>query len=96
MVGGRNQSKLLTGLDWQVAAVRAALAPIGFGEAPVQTALCFIGSEWPMFAKPLQIDGVTVTWPTKLLEVVRAAGPLDTTTIDSLARHLSANLPASA
>jgi len=95
-VGGRNQTKLVTGLDWQVAAVRAALDPIGFAEAPVHTAVCFTDSEWPMFAKPLQIGGVTVTWPAKLIEAVRTTGPLDTTTIDTLARHLSATLPASA
>ena len=94
-VGGRNQTKLLTGMDWQVAAVQAALAPIGFSEAPVQPTLCFTNSEWPLLAKPLQIDGITITWPTKLIEAIRAAGQLDTTTIDTLARHLSATLPAS-
>jgi hypothetical protein len=95
-VGGRNQTKLLTGMDWQAAAVRAVLDPIGFAEAPVRTALCFTNSEWPMFAKPLQIDGVTITWPTKLIEAVRTTGPLDTTSIDTLARHLISKLPASA
>lgn len=94
-VDGRNQTKLVTGLDWQIAAVRAALEPIGFAEVPVHPVLCFTNSEWPLFARPLHIAGVTVTWATKLFEAIRVPGSLDISTVDTLARHLSAKLPAS-
>ena len=76
--------------------MRAALDPIGVAGAPLTTALSFTNSEWPMFAKPLHIDGVKNTWPTKLIEAVRTTSPLDTTTINTLVRHLSSKLPASA
>jgi hypothetical protein len=94
-VGNRNQTRLVDGLAWQVEAVRAVLAPIGFGEAPVHPSLCFISSEWGWFAKPIRMNGVLVTWAGKLVEVIREPGPLDATTIDLLARELSNRLPAS-
>ena len=75
--------------------MRAALDPIGFAGAPLTTSLCFTNSEWPMFAKPPHIDGV-ITSPTKLIEAVRTTSPLDTATINTLVRHLSSKLPASA
>ena len=94
-VNGRNQTKLVTGLTWQVEAVQAALAPIGFEHTPVQPVLCFVSSEWGLFAKPFRLDGTLVTWPTKLLEQIRIAGPADQNLVETLARQLSAKLPAS-
>ena len=94
-VNGRNQTKLITGLTWQVQAVKAALAPIGFEQTPVHPVLCFVSSEWALFAKPFRLDGTLVTWPTRLLEEIRTAGPADQILVETLARQLSAKLPAS-
>lgn len=94
-VGGRNQTKLITGLGWQVEAVRAVLTPLGFAEAPVHSSLCFTNSEWGLFAKPIRIDGVLITWATRLLEAIRAHGAFDPATIELVARELSSKLPAS-
>lgn len=94
-VGGRNQTKLIEGLGWQVEAVRAVLTPLGFGEAPVHNALCFIASDWGLFPKPFRLDGALITWASKLIEAIRAPGSFDATTIDMLAWELSSKLPAS-
>jgi hypothetical protein len=94
-VNGRNQTKLITGMTWQVEAVQAALATIGFEHTPVHPALCFVSSEWGLFAKPFRLDGTLVTWPKKLLEEIRIAGPADQILVETLARQLSAKLPAS-
>jgi hypothetical protein len=94
-VDGRNQTKLITGLEWQMEAVRAVLAPTGFADMPVYPSLCFTDSEWGLFAKPIRIDGVLIAWPAKLLESIRAPGVFDAITIDMLARELSSRLPAS-
>jgi hypothetical protein len=93
-VNGRNQTELISGLAWQVHAVRAALTPTGFAELPVHPTLCFMNSGG-LFAKPFHIDEVLVTWPAKLLESIRAPGPFDAITMDMLARQLSSKLPAS-
>jgi hypothetical protein len=94
-VGGRDRSKLVDGLSWQVDAVRAALSPCGFNEVPVQASLCFTNSEWGLFTRPIQMNGVLITWASRLVEAVRQSGPLDAAAIELLALHLSSQLPAS-
>ncbi|CAN5547170.1 hypothetical protein BH10ACT2_BH10ACT2_24420 [soil metagenome] len=94
-VGGRNQTKLIEGLGWQAEAVRAVLTPIGFGETPVHTALCFIEWKPGLITKPIRMDGALITWAGKLVEAIRVPGQFDAATIDMLARELSSKLPAS-
>ena len=89
-VGGRDRTKTVTGLGWQVDAVTRALAP---EDIPVQTALSFVGAEWPIFfAKPFRLHGVWVSWPSKLADLIAAPGMLNNEDIDRVARRLSARL----
>jgi hypothetical protein len=91
-VGGRDRTKAVKGLDWQVAAVAKAL---GGEEAPIKAALSFVGAEWPIFfAKPLRIDDVWISWPKKLAELIGADGPLAPDDIDRIARTLATRLRA--
>ena len=90
-VGGRNRTKTVAGLGWQIDAVTEAL---GGEEVPLQAALSFVGAEWPIFAKPLRLDGVWISWPTKLADLIAADGPLDPTDIGRIARLLSSALPS--
>ena len=94
-VDNRNQTKLIDGLNWQVEGVRAALTPIGFGDAPVHPSICFTNSEWGLFTKPIRMNGVVTSWAANLTDQVRAPGPLDASAIELLARHLSTQLSAS-
>ena len=91
-VGGRDRTKLIEGLGWQRDAVIAALDG---AEVPVHRALSFVDADWPLFfAKPLQFDGVWVSWPAKLAELIAQPGPLDDTSIESTAGLLAERLPA--
>ncbi len=72
-VGGRDRTKIVAGLGWQVEAVRSALGGV---EVPIHAALCFIEADWNLFAKPFQLDSVWVTWAQKLAEMIAAPGPL--------------------
>ena len=94
-VGGRDRTKLVEGLSWQVEAVRAALSSCGFNEVPVHGSLCFTSSEWGLFTRPIQMNGVLITWASRLVEAVRQPGPLDAAAVELLALHLSSQLPAS-
>ena len=94
-VDGRDRTKLVEGLSWQVEAVRAALGPSGFNEVPVHASLCFTNSEWGLFARPIQMNGVLIACASSLIEAVRQPGPLDAAAIELLALHLSSQLPAS-
>ena len=64
-VGGRDCSKLVEASLGQAALVGRALT--GLAPAPqVVPVLCFVRADWPLFARPLDIDGVVVTWPKAL------------------------------
>ena len=93
-VNGRNQTQLVHAMGWQVAAVRAQLERIGFGEVPVHPVVCFTSSRWARATSPLEVHGVLVTWPSALVETIGAPGPIDARLIDLVARHLSSALEA--
>lgn len=86
----RDRTKAVDGLGWQMDAVRVALSDI---EAPVIGALCFIEADWKLFAKPFQVNGVWVTWATKLAEMIAAAGPLSAEDVTRVADRLATALP---
>jgi hypothetical protein len=90
-VDRRDQTKLARGLTWQVAAVQKVLAG---RDVPVFAALCFTDAEWRLFAKPFQHDGVWVTWPRKLVELISEPGPLADADILAVAECLMAGMPA--
>ena len=91
-VGGRDRSKSVDGLQGQVDAVRAVLEDDAI---PVHPALSFVGAEWPIFfAKPFQLDGVWISRPGRLAELVLGDGPLTIDDVDRIARLLSHRLPA--
>ena len=90
-VGDRDRTKLAAGLEWQVGAVRNALAGL---DAPIRPALCFPRKGWGWFAKPFLHDGVLVTWSEKLAEVVDAPGELQAERMEEVVARLRAALPA--
>ncbi|MCU1372354.1 MAG: hypothetical protein JWO77_3548 [Ilumatobacteraceae bacterium] len=91
-VGGRDRTKTVTDLAWQIEAVTKAL---GTEKPSIQAALSFVGAEWPIFfAKPLRLDEVWISWPTKLADLIATEGPLGPEDIDRIARLLSARLPS--
>lgn len=91
-VGGRDRTKAVDGLGWQVDAVRAVLDD---ETIPVHPSLSFVGADWPIFfAKPFQLRGVWISWPGKLAELVLNEGPLSPEDIERTARQLAEKLPA--
>ena len=61
---------------------------------PVIDALCFVGAEWSLFAKPFQQQGVWVTWARKLAAMIAEPGPLSSERVPVIARQLADALPA--
>ena len=89
MVGSRDQTKLVAGVQGQVALVRAALAEAKLGEIPVRGMLCFVDGDWPLFGGDFQVDGVEVLWPRKAVEHIVKPGALDATAVDRVQRLLA-------
>jgi hypothetical protein len=73
-VGGRDRTKLIAGVHKQIAVVAQALQRAGHPDVAVHGALCFVDVETGWFAKPFELDGVTVTWRKHLVAPMLAAG----------------------
>jgi hypothetical protein len=90
-VDGRDKTKLVDALDWQIAAVEKVLSG---GEVPIHAVLCFVGANWGLFSKPFQQAGVWVTWVSKLAEMILEPGPLGEDEVQAIATKLARHLPA--
>jgi hypothetical protein len=91
-VGRRDQTKLVSGLAPQAAAVRTALGQ-AYADVPVWRALCFVSGDFDLFATSLVVDGAYVVAPRALGKLLRAGGSLDGTPIDAIERTLAVALP---
>jgi len=94
-VGRRDCSRLLAGMQKQLAVVRNALATqTDLADVPLTGNLCFVGAEWSWFARPIELDGVTVTWPKVLVEMFEKRIVLTPARIGAVARLLGERLPS--
>lgn len=69
-VSGRNQTRLVDGMLWQMEHVQSVVPNV-----PVRGILCFVDAEWPLFASPFRVNGVEVLWPKKLVSRLTEAAP---------------------
>jgi hypothetical protein len=92
-VRGRDRTNLIHGMPKQVAAVRDAIAsdPLA-GDVVVRSAVCFVASDWSLFAKPFEISGVFVTWPQKLVDRIATPGRLTPTAVARIANRIGVGL----
>jgi hypothetical protein len=95
-VGRRDCTKLVRGAGKQAGAIRNALGEplIEEFELEIRAALCFSGSDWSLFARPLEIRGVWVGWVNALGKLLRAPGPLEPGHVRSIAERVARALPA--
>lgn len=89
-VKGRDRSKLVESMHWQVEVVRTALGE-EFADVEVRGVLCFVGCEWGGRMRKKVIGGVTVLWLEALPAHVSADGGLGGR-IDAIADHLGEKL----
>lgn len=96
-VGGRDRTKLVTGMEKQVLAVRDALAREEgeFDLVPVTPVILFMADDnWPLLSvRPLRFGNVYVLWGRALRKLIRAEGPVEALRISELERRLAAALP---
>ena len=90
-VGRRDRTQLVTGMAKQVDAVRAALGA-DYTDIPVRPVLCFVDSDWRLFASPFEVDGVLVIWPKALGELLVRPGPYGPATVAGIAARLDERL----
>ena len=87
-VGSRDCTSLVDGVLDQVAHVQAGMADV-----PVHPVLCFVDSDWDVFAGPIDISGVTVTTPRRLKRALskQTEGPFP---VAAMANAIAASFPA--
>ncbi len=90
-VGGRDRSKLLEGLAWQISTIEEAIrAATGEHAVPVHGILCFIDADWRWFAKPPRFgSNIYVAWPSASLALLNAEGYLAEREVMSVADLLT-------
>ena len=93
LVSGRDRTKLIDGLDRQVAVVRSALADNGYSDVPVRGALCFTRADLPVFGT-LKMRGYLLLYRKALARRLNANGPLDPPAIEALGHTLAAAFPS--
>jgi hypothetical protein len=93
MVGARNCTKLVAGVQKQVAVVESALAAAGLRLVPVRGMMCFVEADWPLIGGDFAIDGISVLWPRKAASVITMPGGIDTETRERAAQALALSFP---
>jgi hypothetical protein len=92
LVAGRNRTRLIDGLERQLAAVGAALIDSGCADVPTQGVLCFMEADLPVLGT-MNIRGHLVLYPRAVAKRLNAPGPLAKETIDAVGHTLSVAFP---
>ena len=93
MIAERNRTKLIDGLDRQVAVVRAVLDDSGHPGVAVQGVLCFTKADLPLFGT-LKMRGHLLLYRKALAKRLNADGPLEPAAIEGLAHTLAEAFPS--
>jgi hypothetical protein len=92
-VKGRDRTKGVRNMGWQVDAVKGSLAGIEMN-IPVHAALCFVDAEWRWFAKPFTLEGVRVSGPKSLAAAIAEEGSLTVNQVMEVASRIARVLPS--
>jgi Nuclease-related domain len=87
-IGGRDQTKLIDGVERQVKLVVAALRSAGFADVDVRGALCFPDPDG-LPIRQLSVRGIVIDGPKPVAKLARRAGPLSADHVDQLAHQLA-------
>jgi hypothetical protein len=90
-VGGRDRTKLLDGVQRQLAAVTAAVPGVD-----VRAALCFVDPDGLPWRGRLEPRGILIDGTRGIAKLAKRPGPLDLPAIDETAATLAARFPPAA
>lgn len=91
IVGGRDQTKLVDAMTWQVEVVAKVVREVD-AEVDMKPMLCFVDSMWGWFAKLFLVQGAAISWPVALPDLLGKPGPVEGNGVERLARHLASSL----
>ncbi len=88
-IGGRDQTKLIDGVERQVKLVAGALTRAGVRDVDVRGALCFPDPDG-LPLRQLSVRGIVIDGPKPIAKLARRAGPLSADHVGQLAQQLAA------
>jgi hypothetical protein len=91
-IAGRDHTKLIDGLDRQVAAVRDALRRSDQANVPVQGVLCSTNADLPVL-RTVTMGGHLLLYRKALAKRLNSDGDLQRTEIDLIAQTIATELP---
>lgn len=89
MVGSRDCTRLVDGMQRQLGAVRVVLATAELADVPLTGMPCFVDADWPLFGGSFTIRGIDVLWPSKATERITRTPTGDGAPADRLHRVLA-------
>jgi hypothetical protein len=93
LVKGSDRSRLVDGLDRQVAAVRQALDRLGHADIAVVGVFCFTKADLPLVGRS-EIRGHRLHYVPRLARKLNRSGSLDAEAISALASALASEFPS--
>lgn len=93
LVGSRDCTPLVHGVQHQVDLVHGALTKTGHGDVLVHAMLCFVQADWPLIGGTFTIAGVDVLWPRKAADLLVRAGPVSGALAAAVHRSLASGFP---
>lgn len=94
-IDGRDQTKLITGVEKQIGYVRSALGKLDLGhELDVTGALCFPNVDGLPWFRRIEIRGILVDGPKPVSHLAARSGPLDSETVERIWTHLGRAFPS--
>ena len=93
MIGGRDQTRLIDGVERQIELVRTALRRVGEDQIDVRGALAFPHIDGLPTLAQLSVRGILIDGPKRVAELARRPGPLYPETIDRIWSNLGHSFP---
>ncbi len=93
-INGRDQTKLITGVEKQIHYVESALRAADQAGVDVRGALCMTEVDGLPLFRSLNVRTILVDGPKRAAALARRPGALPPATVDEIWRHLAANFPS--
>jgi hypothetical protein len=94
IVGGRDETRLVNAMAWQVEIVSDACGDL-LGDSVVKPALCFVEATVGFLdRRAWTVRGVVICWRHVLPQFLGRSGPFETEQIDRIAGRITSQLPA--
>jgi hypothetical protein len=89
-VGPKDRHDLVDSVNRQADVVDGLLGAEGI---KAHRSVCLVDAEWPPLARAFVVDGVSCTWPRKLIKAINGKGALTADDVGRVSAALSTALP---